>query len=168
MAIYDNCQVLMSLAIMCKQLSSYWQSGLTVLLQRAAKEWSCRAWNSGWPCAHTCLDAILCLLLWVSIVGIVRLVCTWSQERLSQGTYSLRYATGISCLIDSVWQKPTTVLSEGIEPLPIASLSLSPSSFCFCSMLQSELPGAICLQCFWCTVTRALCRVLLERKKMLD
>lgn len=47
-------------------------------------------------------------------------------------------------------------------------LSLSPSSFCFCSMLQSELPGAICLQCFWCTVTRALCRVLLERKKMLD
>lgn len=113
---------------MCKQLSSYWQSGLTVLLQGAAKEWSCRAWNSGRPCAHTCLDAILCLLLWVSIVGIVRLVCTWSQERLSQGTYSLRYATGISHLLNSVWQKPTTVLSDGIEP---QAISLSPSSFHF-------------------------------------
>lgn len=102
MAICDNSQVLCPwpLHLSKHQASSYWQSGLTILLQGAAKEWSCRAWNSGWPCAHTCLDAILCLLLWVSIVGIVRLVCTWSQERLSQGTNSLRCATGFSCLLN--------------------------------------------------------------------
>lgn len=141
MAICDNSQVLCPwpLRLSKHQASSYWQSSLTILLQGAAKEWSCRTWNSGWPCAHTCLDAILCLLLWVSIVGIVRLVCTWSQERLSQGTNSLRCATGFSCLL-KYGKSPLQFCLKALEPLPIASIS--PRFFLFvlcCNLTCLEL-----------------------------
>lgn len=61
-----------------------------------------------------------------------------------------------ACLI-KYGKSPLQFCLKALEPLPIASppLSLLVIFFFFCSMLQSDLPGAICLQCFWCTVTRA-------------
>lgn len=79
----------------------------------------------------------------VALVAFARLVCTWSQERLSvKGQVPCAVQLGFHARLVHCGEK-------AMKPHPITSFLIS--------MLQSNLPGAVGLQQFWCTATRALC-----------